>query len=134
MSSKVTVGLGASRRIVVDDDRTIQFMGEALRVYATPEIVWDVEMLCRDLLMKHLDAGERSVGTRVELDHLAPTLPGMEVEIRVRIANVDGRSVTFEAVVTDEVEEVARGRHTRFIVDLTRIGERLASKAAKLRG
>ena len=56
-------------------------MGEKARVYATPMLVRDIEIACRDLLLEHLDAGEDSVGTRVELDHLAATLMGMKVEL-----------------------------------------------------
>ena len=45
----------------------------------------DIEIACRDLLLPHLDAGEDSVGTRVEIEHLAPTLEGAEVAIEVRV-------------------------------------------------
>jgi len=59
-------------------------------------LVRDIEIACRDLLLQHLDAGEDSVGTRVEIDHLAATLLGMKVELTVSIAEVQGRAVTFD--------------------------------------
>ncbi len=73
MKDSLVVGLSTTRRITIDRERTIAFMGEEGRVYATPRAVQDVEATCRDLLLEHLDEGEDSVGTRVELDHLAAT-------------------------------------------------------------
>ena len=83
MKPSLRAGVSGTRRIVVDRDRTIGFMGEAARVYATPALVSDIEYACRDLILEHLDAGEDSVGIEVAVQHLAPTLPGMMVEIDV---------------------------------------------------
>jgi fluoroacetyl-CoA thioesterase len=131
MKSSLASGLTTTRRITVDRGRTIGFMGEGGRVYATPELVRDVEATCRNLLLEHLDEGEDSVGTRVEIDHLAATLVDMWVEITVTAIEVKGRLVTFEVAARDVVDAVARGRHTRFIVDKSKSQERLAAKAAK---
>ena len=106
-------------------------MGEAARVYATPMLVRDVEVACRELLLAHLDPGEDSVGTRVELDHLAPTLLGMQVEITVRVIEVKGRAVTFEVAARDDVDPVCRGKHHRFVVDVKATEQRLAAKRDK---
>lgn len=131
MKDTLAAGLETTRRITVDQDRTIDFMGDAPRVYATPKLVHDIEHACRDLLLDHLEAGEDSVGTRIEIDHLAPTLLGMWVEITVTIDKLEGRLATFEVTARDPVEEVARGWHVRFIVDTARTAERLNRKAAK---
>ncbi len=131
MKSSLTTGLAATQRITVDRDCTIGFMGEAARVYATPRLVHDIEHACRDLLLAHLDPGEDSVGARVELDHLAPTLPGMSVEIAVTIAAVEGRRVTFAVTARDAIDEIGRGSHTRFIVDKARTERRLAEKTQR---
>jgi fluoroacetyl-CoA thioesterase len=131
MKPSLTAGLTTTRRITVDRDRTIGFMGEGGRVYATPELVRDTEMTCRNLILEHLDDGEDSVGTRVEIDHLAATLVDMWVEFTVTVSEVKGRFVTFEVAARDIVDAVARGRHTRFVVDKTKTQERLAAKAAK---
>ncbi len=133
MKPTLTTGLTATRRITVDRNRTIGFMGEDGRVYATPELVRDTEMTCRNLLLDHLDDGEDSVGTRVEIDHLAATLVDMWVDFTVTVAEVNGRRVTFEVAVRDAVDAVARGRHTRFVVDKAKSRERLAAKAARAR-
>ena len=134
MSETLKPGLTLTRRIDVDRDRTISFMGDECRVYATPLMLYDVEFACRDLVKEHLDPGKDTVGTRVELDHVGATLLGMWVEITVTLAKVDGNAVTFEFTVRDAVEEVARGRHSRFIVGIEKTAQRLKAKAAKAGG
>ena len=131
MKDSLKPGVQATRRITVDRDRTIDFMGEALRVYATPALLGDIEYTCRDLALEHLDAGEDTVGTRVELDHLAATPLGMAVEITATVAEVQGRAVTFEVAARDALDEIAKCRHSRFVVDVEKTRERLAAKVAK---
>lgn len=127
-------GLTHTRRVVVDRPRTIGFMGEEMRVYATPSMVSDMEYTCRDFLLSHVEDGQDSVGMRVEIDHLAPTLLGMWADILIAVTGVEGRRVTFSFEIVDAVETVGRGTHTRFIVDKTKTAERLAAKAAKVKG
>jgi len=132
---KDTLRPGASRanRITVDRERTISFMGEEARVYATPRLIGDMEFTCRNLLLEHCDPGEDSVGAEVTLRHLAATLLGSTVEITVSVTAVEGRKVVFEVTAKDEIEPISVGSHTRFVVDLDKRIERLKSKAAKLR-
>jgi fluoroacetyl-CoA thioesterase len=132
MKDSLRPGITSAKRITVDRDRTISFMGEDARVYATPRLVSDIEFTCRDLLLDHCDEAEDSVGTEITLKHLAATLEGSKVEITARITAVDGRKVEFEVAAKDEIEAISVGRHTRFIVDLPRRIERLRAKAAKL--
>jgi predicted thioesterase len=131
MKTSLQTGVTSSSTVNVDRERTIGFMGEAARVYATPSLVRDVEVACRDLLLMHLDPGEDSVGTRVEIDHIAATLLGMTVELSVRVLEVAGRAVTFEFEGRDNVEPICRGRHSRFVVDVAKTAQRLAAKAQK---
>jgi predicted thioesterase len=131
MRPELAPGATHSRRITVGRDRTIGFMGDGLRVYATPSMVNDMEYTCRDFLVKFLADGQDSVGARVEIDHLAPTLLGMWADIRVEIAAVDKRRVTFSFQVHDAVEIVGRGTHVRFIVDKPKTAERLAAKKSQ---
>lgn len=125
-------GLTTTRRIEVDETRTIDFMGEENRVYATPELVRDIEMTCRDLLLDHVGEGKDSVGVRVELDHLAATLIGMWVDITVTVASVQDRLVSFSVECRDPLERVARGTHNRFVVSRAGTAARLADKRARL--
>jgi fluoroacetyl-CoA thioesterase len=131
MKDSLKAGVAGSATVAVDRERTIDFMGEKARVYATPMLVRDIEIACRDLLGRHLDAGEDSVGTRVEVDHLAATLMGMQVDLDVTITEVKGRAVSFEISGRDSVEPICRGRHQRFVVDVATTEKRLAAKAAK---
>jgi fluoroacetyl-CoA thioesterase len=131
MKTTLQAGITAKRRFRIDRERTIDFMGEKARVYATPMLVRDIEVTCREFLLGHLDAGEDSVGTRVEIDHLAATLLGMEVEIGVSVAEVKGRAVTFTVEAHDGIDAVCRGKHMRFVVDLKQTEARLAAKAQK---
>jgi len=131
MKNTLQQGLSTVREIVVDRERTIDFMGERARVYATPMLVRDIEMTCREFLLAHLEAGEDSVGTRVEVEHLAPTLLGQRVRIEAQVAEVKGRAVTFEVSAHDGVDTICRGRHGRFVVEVKKTEERLAAKAAK---
>ena len=107
-------------------------MAEEPRTYATPSMILDIEHTCRELIIEHADAGEDSVGVEVAVKHLAPTLMGMTVEITVRVATVEGRKVSFEVAVKDELDEVGAGTHTRFVVDKAKTFERLKAKAARL--
>lgn len=129
MKPSLQAGISASTQLEVDRERTIDFMGEKARVYATPMLVRDIEIACRELLLQHLDPGEDSVGTRVELDHIAATLMGMKIELTVSIAEVKGRAVTFDVSGRDSVEPICRGRHARFVVDVKKTEARLAAKA-----
>jgi len=131
MKTTLTTGLTSTAKLSVDRERTIDFMGEAARVYATPMLVRDIEVACRNLLLPHLDAGEDSVGTRVEIDHIGATLLGMPVEITVRLVELNGRLAVFEVEGRDSVEPIVRGRHSRFIVDVAKTAQRLAAKAQK---
>src|SRR6266545_4492091 len=131
MKSTLQVGLASTKRIRVDESRCIGFMGKEGMVYATPRMVGDVEYLCRDLLLEHLDEGEDSVGAHVSIDHVAATPLGLEVTIDVRIVEIEKRRVTFEFSVRDSVEDCGRGRHVRFVADKARSFERIQAKRAK---
>jgi fluoroacetyl-CoA thioesterase len=132
---QTTLRAGASRvdRLVVDRDRSIGFMGEDGRVYGTPDLVRDIEHTCRDLLLQYADPGEDSVGMEIAVSHTAPTLVGMGVEIAATVTAVDGRKILFAIAAKDDVEPIAKGTHTRFVVDVKKTHERLKAKAAKRR-
>ena len=134
MKESLTAGVTATQKITIDRDRTIGFMGDEGRVYSTPSMVRDIEYTCHELLNEHLDDGENSVGTHVSVDHIGATVEGDEVEISVSITAVEGRAVSFEATVKDSLEEVGRGVHNRFVVDVQKTYERLTEKRKKVMG
>src|ERR1700736_585310 len=131
MKPSLRPGISRTNRIAVGRERTIGFMGEEARTYATPSMILDIEHTYRELIIEHAEAGEDSVGMEVAVKHLAPTLMGMTVEITVRVTSMDGRKVTFEAAVKDELDNVGAGNHTRFVVEKAKTLERLKAKAAR---
>ena len=95
-------------------------------------MIADIEYACRDLLFENLPPNYDSVGTVVDIKHLAATPIDETVQIRVEIEEVDGRRVQFKCEVYDALELVGAGRHDRFIIDIERHRQRLNEKRAKL--
>lgn len=116
----------------VDETRIIKFLGDEMRVYETPSMIADIEYTCRDLLFEHLPPGYDSVGTVVDIKHLAATPMNETVRVQVEIEEVDGRRVQFKCEVYDALELVGSGRHDRFIIDIEKHRQRLNDKRAKL--
>ncbi|HSD73770.1 MAG TPA: hypothetical protein VLB75_03310 [Steroidobacteraceae bacterium] len=133
MQASLTPGLVATRTVTIDRPRTIDFLGENLRVYATPELVRDFEITCRELLLQHCDANEDSVGTGISATHSGASLLGMKVEIRVEVTAVNGRLVKFALSARDGVEQISTGEHTRALVDVEKLRAKVAAKAARAR-
>lgn len=119
-----------TRQITIDKLRTIDFLGEQLRVYATPELVRDIEMTCREFLLGYADTGEDSVGTAISISHSGATLLGMQVVISCKVKEVKGRQISFEVSAHDGSEQVCVGEHSRFMVEVEKLRARVAAKAA----
>jgi fluoroacetyl-CoA thioesterase len=101
-------------------------------VLATGYMVGLMEWTCIQCVNPHLDwPREQAVGTHVDLSHTAATPAGMEVTIRVRLIEVDGRKLTFEIEARDERDVISTGRHERFVVDAERFNAKVAQKAGK---
>ena len=122
-----------TEKILVDRERTIAFMGDELRVYATPRMCLDIEHACRNLLLAHHDAGEDSVGARIEIDHLGPTLVGQTINVTAKVVELALPRVVFEVEIKDEIDTVGKSKHIRFVVDKAKQGERLKRKADKVK-
>lgn len=87
-------------------------------VFATGYMVGLIEWTCIQALMPHLDwPSEQSVGTRVDVRHLAATPPGLTVTAKVRLTEVEGRKLTFEVEAHDGVDLIAKGTHERFVIN-----------------
>ncbi len=133
MKQSLKPGLVATKRFDIDLPRTIDFLGEELRIYATPELVRDIEWTCRDFLVGHADEGEDSVGIGMDISHSGATPLDAWVEVEATVTAVEGRQVIFDVVVRDPLEEVGRGSHKRFMVEVAKLKQRVAGKVAKLR-
>ena len=132
MKTSLVAGIRRVEHAVADESNTIDFLGEALRVYSTPSMVHDVEYVCWRLIGEHLDPGETSLGVHVAVDHIGATPIGHRVEIAVAVQSVEGRKVTLEAEVRDAVEVVGRGTHVRVVTEVDRLRPRVGSKRERL--
>ncbi len=131
MSGSLEAGVSTKVTVLVDRDRTIGFMGEDARVYATPALVQDIEQTCRDLIKEHVGDDQDSVGFEVAIKHLAPTLLGMNATISATIVEVDGPKVVFDISASDSLDTICAGRHVRFVVGVEKTKQRLLAKAQK---
>lgn len=98
-------------------------------VFATGYMVGLLEWTCIQALMPHLDwPAEQSVGTHIDVSHLAATPPGLTVTAVVKLIEVDGRRLVFEVEAHDGVDTICRGRHERFVVNREKFDLKQAQK------
>lgn len=117
MLDSVTPGLAEAVSIVVGDDDTAIALGSGdVAVLATPRIVALVEAAAVATLAGRLPGTYTSVGTRVALDHLAPSPVGVTVTATATVSGVDGRRVTFAVEAHMGATVIARGEHVRAVV------------------
>ena len=129
--ANLSVGLRHERKVLVTSELAIDFLGvETARVFATPHLVWQLETTCREAIKPQLPEGFDSVGTEVNIKHLAATPMGMTVTFRAEVIHVDGNRIRFRVEAFDEKEKVSEGAHERYIVNIQKFATRVASKAA----
>jgi predicted thioesterase len=107
---------------------------EAARVLATPWMIAYMEMTARNGILPFLDPGYDTVGTHVDVKHLAATPVGMQVRFRSEITTVEDRRVTCKVEAWDETEKIGEGFHERFIINVERFAARVQAKAAGRQG
>ncbi len=121
MSAEERLTVGPTNRITFADDRMPA-------VLATPWLVAHLEYAARAAIAPCLTDDERSVGTYVEVEHLAPVPEGSDVTCKARVILVDGPVVTFQVEASDRRELVAKGLHKRRIIDVDRFARRVSQK------
>lgn len=125
----LAVGLKHVAQVVVTDDMTpAHLRNEPLRVLSTPDMIRLIERTAIEAVQPHLAPGQATVGTRVDVAHLAGTLVGMTVSVTVELTAIDRRKLTFRVEVRDELDEAGRGTHERFVVDAAQRLPRLQEK------
>ncbi len=112
--------VGNLEQVVGPEHAADRFENTGVSVLATPVLCHWFETAAVRAISSQLEPGEASVGTRLTIEHLKATPLGMRVRVESRVIAVEGHRITFEAQAVDEVEEVARGTHQRFVVDLDR--------------
>ena len=108
---------------------------EMPQVLATGYMVGLMEWACIEALRPHLDwPREQSLGTHVNLSHLAATPPGLTVTVDVRLDKVDGRKLSFSIAAHDGADRITEGTHERVVIDSARFAAKVDEKAQRVGG
>ena len=134
MNSIVKVGATKERKIRIDSNQSTSFLWEGENVFSTPSMISEMEETCRLLLKEQFitDAQWDSVGTFVEIRHLAATPVGAEVLLKANVISVNGKRVMFDVEAFDRIEKIGEGRHERFIIDIPKFRARFIAKQKEL--
>ena len=134
MDFEVRIGATKERAITVDSNQTTSFLWEGENVLSTPSMIMEMEETCRLLLKEQFvpDPEWDSVGTIVDIRHLAATPVGTEVFLKAKVVSIEGRRVMFEVEARDRLERVGEGRHERFIINVPRFRAKFNEKKKQL--
>jgi len=134
MDFPVRIGATKERTITVSSNQTTSFLWEGENVLSTPSMIAEMEETCRLLLKEQVlsDPELDSVGTIVDVKHLAATPVGVEVTLSSTVVSVEGRRVMFEVQARDRLEKVGEGRHERFIINVPSFRAKFNEKRKRL--
>ena len=125
----IPVGTQGQHEMLVTSEVAISFLNnEEARVLATPWLIAYLEMTARDTIKPLLLDDEDTVGTQVNVAHLAATPIGMRATFHAEVLQVDGQKVLFRVEAHDEQDKIAEGTHERFIINVKRFAKRVQSK------
>ncbi|HLV99654.1 MAG TPA: thioesterase family protein [Ktedonobacterales bacterium] len=120
---------GTSTIVVVEENTAAHFGAGGVHVFGTPMMIGLMENAAFSAIQPLLPEGQSSVGTKVNVTHLAATPIGMTVTATAELLEVDGRRLVFHVEARDEKELIGEGQHERFIITLDRFLSRIAEKA-----
>jgi fluoroacetyl-CoA thioesterase len=125
----IPIGSSHNFEVLVTKENAISFLGrDDARVLATPWLIMYLEMTSRDMIKPFLLDSEDTVGTQVNVKHLAATPIGMKARFLAEVIGLNGRRVEFRVEAWDEVDKIAEGTHERFIVDVAKFASRVNAK------
>jgi fluoroacetyl-CoA thioesterase len=128
--TELKVGLKGATEIVVGTRDTAPHVGSGkIKVLATPVMVNLMEAAALNAVEGLLPEGHQTVGTRLDISHVAATPVGMQVTAHAELVKVDGRRLTFRVSAEDEKETIGEGVHERIVVDVERFDRRTRDKA-----
>ena len=123
----IKIGMSAERGLVVPPERTVgHFVKGMPMVYATPMMILEMEMTAGDAINAHLAPGWITVGTEVDIRHLAASPLGATIRTVARVVEVERRVIRFEVEAFDGERKIGEGRHARGLVNLDAFNKRLA--------
>jgi predicted thioesterase len=136
MTEALKVGFVNEVRHVATEAMTAEAVGNpGFHVLSTPWVITMIEGAASNGIEPLLEADQGSVGTRIDVQHIAATPVGMQVVARVEIVEIDGRRIVFKVEARDEVETIMTGTHERFIINSKeRFNERASAKTGVARG
>jgi fluoroacetyl-CoA thioesterase len=115
----IKIGMSAERSLVVPPERTVgHFVRGMPMVYATPMMILEMELVSGDAINASLEPGWVTVGTEVDIRHLAATPVGATVRTLARVVAVERRVIRFEVEAFDEKRRIGEGRHARGLVNV----------------
>jgi len=120
---------GTSTVVVAEENTAAHFGAGGVHVFGTPMMIGLMENAAFSAIQPLLPEGQSSVGTRVNVTHLAATPLGMTVTATAELLEVDGRRLVFRVEARDEKELIGEGQHERFIITLDRFLSRIEEKA-----
>ena len=124
----ITIGMSAERTLVVPPERTVgHFVRGMPMVYATPMMILEMEMTSGDAINRYLEPGWITVGTEVDIRHLAASVVGAQVRTTARVIAVERRVIRFEVEAFDGERRIGEGRHARGLVNLATFNKRFAA-------
>jgi fluoroacetyl-CoA thioesterase len=127
--ANIPIGTTGEEKLLVTSEVAISFLGtEGARVLSTPHMIGYMERTSRNTVLPLLDPGYDTVGTHVNVAHLAAAPIGMTVTFRAQVTKVNERRVEFRVEAWDEVEKIGEGTHERAIINIAKFATRLAAK------
>jgi predicted thioesterase len=125
----IKVGMSAERTLVVPPERTVgHFVRGMPMVYATPMMILEMEMTSGDAINPYLKPGWVTVGTEVDIRHLAASPVGALVRTTARVIAVERRVIRFEVEAFDGERRIGEGRHARGLVNLATFNKRFETR------
>jgi predicted thioesterase len=128
---RLSAGLEGNAELVVGDEHTAPRVGSGrVRVLATPVMINLIEASALAAIEHLLPPGYQSLGTRLDVRHIAATPVGMKVVASATVTRVDGRTVHFRVEAKDEKELIGDGTHERVVVNVAKFDARVQKKLA----
>lgn len=124
--------IGAKREDVVEVgiDNIIRFLGpEGARVLSTPQMILFMERTCRNLILGMLDAGQDTVGTHVNVAHLAAAPLGSKLTFAAELTGIKERRAEFHVQARQGDKVIGEGTHQRAVIDVARFAEKVRNGA-----
>ena len=136
MNNSLKPGLIFNFQYTVPENKTVPHLypeaiefQEMPKVLATGFMVGLFEWTCIQAINPHIDwPREQTVGIAVNLNHLAATPPGLTVNVKVKLEEVEGRRLVFSIVADDGIDTISEGTHDRFIIDAAKFNAKIAAK------